>query len=453
MTDTRRLFGTDGIRGTANAEPITAETMVRVGQAVGYWASSAPRPGRVVIGRDTRRSGDMVESALTAGLCAAGAEVLLAGVLPTPAVALLTRTLGAVAGAVVSASHNPAPDNGVKLFGGDGSKLSDAAEAGIEAVMTGTRKMPALPTAAGIGTVTRVADAAARYIDAAVASVPSPAALRGIRVVLDCAHGATYQVAPEVFGRLGASVVTRGVEPNGDNINQNAGALHPAALQARVVAEQAQIGLAFDGDGDRVVLVDETGALVDGDEILAILALDRLAAGTLPSATVVATVMSNLGLEVALQSQGGRLVRTQVGDRYVVEAMRAGGYTVGGEQSGHIILLDHGTTGDGVVAGLQVVRLMVEQGRPLSALRRQMRRFPQTLVNVRVARRCEPREIAGVPETIDRIARALGERGRVLVRPSGTEPLLRVMVEGEDAERIRAYAEEIAAAIAAGAGA
>lgn len=453
MTDTRRLFGTDGIRGTANAEPITAETMVRVGQAVGYWASSAPRPGRVVIGRDTRRSGDMVESALAAGLCAAGAEVLRAGILPTPAVALLTRTLGAVAGAVVSASHNPAPDNGVKLFGGDGFKLSDAAEAGIEAVLTGTRKMPALPTAAGIGTATRVADAAARYIDAAVASVPSPAALRGIRVVLDCAHGATYQVAPEVFGRLGASVVTRGVEPNGDNINQNAGALHPAALQARVVAEQAQIGLAFDGDGDRVVLVDETGALVDGDEILAILALDRLAAGTLPSATVVATVMSNLGLEVALQSQGGRLVRTQVGDRYVGEAMRAGGYTVGGEQSGHIILLDHGTTGDGVVAGLQVVRLMVEQGRPLSALRRQMRRFPQTLVNVRVARRCEPREIAGVPETIDRIARALGERGRVLVRPSGTEPLLRVMVEGEDAERIRAYAEEIAAAIAAGAGA
>ncbi|MCK6553769.1 hypothetical protein L6Q96_04170 [Candidatus Binatia bacterium] len=246
--------------------------------------------------------------------------------------------------------------------------------------------------------------------------------------------------------------IRAGVAPDGDNINRDAGALHTAAMQARVVAEGAQIGMAFDGDGDRVVLADETGAVVDGDELLAIIGLDRLAAGTLPSQTVVATVMSNLGLEVALRARGGRLVRTQVGDRYVVEAMRQGGYAVGGEQSGHIILLEHGTTGDGVLAGLQVLRLIVESGRPLSALRRQMQRFPQTLVNVRVAERCDPQGIPGVRQTIDGIARALGERGRVLVRASGTEPLIRVMVEGEDADRVRIHAEEIAAAIRAGAG-
>jgi len=451
VSDRRRLFGTDGIRGTANVEPVTVETMVRVGQALGIWTRSESGRCRVVIGRDTRRSGDMLESALTAGLCAAGAEVLHAGPLPTPGVAFLTRELGAVAGIVVSASHNPAADNGVKLFAGDGFKLPDAAEADIEAAMAGAAGEPSLPTGTGIGTVTRLEDAAARYVDALVATVPSLGALRGVRIVLDCAHGAAFRVAPEVFRALGASVVTLGVEPDGDNINHGAGAMHPAALQARVVADKAQIGMAFDGDADRVVLVDETGALVDGDEILAIIALERLTAGTLPAATVVATVMSNLGLEVALQSRGARLVRTQVGDRYVVEAMRDGGFTVGGEQSGHIILLDHSTTGDGVLAGLQVLRLMVERGRPLSELRRQMSRFPQTLLNVRVARRRDLREMPGVQETIDRITAAMGARGRVLVRYSGTEPLVRVMVEGEDTERVRAYAEEIAAAIGTGA--
>ena len=453
MADGRRLFGTDGIRGTANREPITVETMIRVGLALGHWTRLASHRSRVVIGRDTRRSGDMVEGALTAGLCAAGADVLLAGPLPTPGVALLTRMLVAVAGAVVSASHNPAADNGVKLFGGDGFKLSDAAEAEIEATMSAPGGTLALPTGTGVGTATRVEDAASRYVDAVVATVPPSAALRGVRVVLDCAHGATYRVAPEVFRALGAHVVTIGVDPDGDNINRDAGALHPDPLQARVVAEHAQIGMAFDGDGDRVVLVDETGTVADGDEILAILALDRLAGGALPSATVVATVMSNLGLEVALQDRGARLLRTQVGDRYVVEAMRQGGYSVGGEQSGHIILLDHSTTGDGVVAGLQVLRLMVERGQPLSELRRQMTRFPQTLVNVRVARRGDPREMPGVQETIDRISQALGARGRVLVRTSGTEPLVRVMVEGEDADRVRTFAEEIAAMIGAGASA
>jgi len=448
VTDARRLFGTDGIRGTANVEPVTAETMVRLGRALGAWTRREVGRCRVVIGRDTRRSGDMLESALTAGLCAAGADVLQAGALPTPAVALLTREFAAAAGVVVSASHNPAADNGVKLFAHDGFKLPDAVEVEIEGLMAGGADAPPAATGAEIGTAVRVEDASARYVDAMIATVPSLASLRGVRVVLDCAHGAAYRVAPEVFRVLGASVVALGVDPDGDNINQDAGALHPETLQARVVAEQAHLGMAFDGDADRVVLVDETGTVVDGDEILAMLGLERLVAGTLPSATVVATVMSNLGLEVALQAKGGRLVRTQVGDRYVVEAMRQGGYPVGGEQSGHIILLEHSTTGDGVLAALQVLRLMVETGRPLSELRQRMRRFPQSLVNVRVARRRELQELPRVQETIQRITAAMGERGRVLVRYSGTEPLVRVMVEGEEADRVRAYAEEIAAAVA-----
>jgi phosphoglucosamine mutase len=451
MTLTRGLFGTDGVRGLANVEPLTPSTVVRLGQAfaqavVQQPAASGARP-RVVIGRDTRLSADMLEAALIAGITSMGVGVVLAGVLPTPAIAFLTRSLPADAGVVVSASHNPFQDNGIKFFAASGFKLPDTVEHAIEQLLLRRNSAAPRPTATAVGSVVQLDDAAQRYEAHLRRAVPPGLRLDGLRVVLDCAHGAAHRVGPAVFRALGADLIAIAVEPDGTNINAACGAVHPSRLQAAVRAAQAQLGLALDGDADRAILVDEAAALVDGDELLALLAADKLARGTLHHATVVATVMSNLGLEIALRERGARLVRTAVGDRYVVEEMQRGGYNLGGEQSGHLILLDHGTTGDGLAAGLAVASLMVAQQRPLGELKRIMTKLPQVLRSVRVARRDDLDAIPAVRESIESVRAALRDRGRVLVRPSGTEPLIRVMVEGEDAAQVEAYATQIAAVI------
>ena len=443
----RRLFGTDGVRGVANVAPVTCEVALGIGRAL---VQVCKRHGsercKVVIGKDTRVSGDMLESALAAGICSAGGDVVLAGVIPTPAVGYLTRCLGYDAGAVVSASHNPFQDNGIKLFARTGFKLPDAVEAEIEGLVEHADATPQ-PTAAAVGRVRQLEDAEGRYVAFLRGTCPSDLRLGGLKMVIDCAHGAAHRVGPELFRQLGADVVLLGASPDGENINRECGAVHPRALQECVLGERAQLGIALDGDADRAVFVDESGQLVDGDEVLAMVAAEMLAGGSLRQATVVATVMSNIGLELALRDRGARLVRVQVGDRYVVEEMRQHGYNLGGEQSGHILFLDHSTTGDGLLAGLNVVRLMVERQRPLSELKRVMSKFPQVLVNVRVRSREALEDIAAVRETIARITSKLNDRGRVLVRYSGTEPLVRVMVEGEYPDEVQAYADEIAAVI------
>ncbi len=445
----RRLFGTDGIRGVANVEPMTCETVLRLGRAVTHLCRRGGLPPAIVIGKDTRLSGDMLESALAAGICSMGGQALLAGTLPTPAVAYLTRTRQATAGAVVSASHNPFQDNGVKFFARTGFKLPDEVEREIERlVVQGDREL-LRPGTGKLGTLCRIADAAARYTAFLKSLVPQSFTLKGLKVAIDCAHGAAFEVGPELFAQLGAEVIAIGVSPDGENINRDCGATHPQRLQETVRTERAHVGIALDGDADRVVLVDERGDVVDGDEVLALVATEMLARGTLRHAAVVATVMSNLGLELALRERGAHLVRVQVGDRYVVEEMRRHGYNLGGEQSGHLIFLDHCTTGDGLVAALSAVRVMVERQRPLSELRQAMTRFPQVLLNVPVKSRRDLDGIEPVRQTIARIRTALDDRGRVLVRYSGTEPLVRVMVEGEDKERVQTYADEIAAAIRA----
>jgi phosphoglucosamine mutase len=448
MRPVRPLFGTDGVRGLANAEPVTADTALHLGRAlVDLCGQAGVRRCKVVIGRDTRLSGDMLESALGAGICSAGGDVLRAGVLPTPAIGFLTRSLQADAGVVVSASHNAFQDNGIKFFARTGFKLPDAVEAEIERLVLHD-DASARPTAQNVGRVIDVADARERYAAFLTSTCPPQLRADGLKIVIDCAHGAAYRVGPEIFQRLGAQVVAIGVSPDGENINQRCGALHPQQVQDAVISERAHIGIALDGDADRALFVDEHGVLVDGDEVLAMIAADMLTHGTLRHATVVATVMSNIGLELALRERGARLVRVQVGDRYVVEEMVRQGYNLGGEQSGHLLFLDHSTTGDGLLAGLAVVRLLV-QGRPLSELKRAMAKFPQVLVNVPVQRRVQLDTIAPVRLVIERIAAQLNDRGRVLVRFSGTEPLVRVMVEGEQSEQVQAFADEIAAVIQA----
>jgi len=445
-TSARQLFGTDGIRGVANTEPVTCETALRLGQALaGLSRTDDARRHTIVIGRDTRLSGGMLESALAAGICSAGVDVLLAGVLPTPGVAVLTRSMRCSAGAVISASHNPFQDNGIKFFASTGFKLPDEDEQRIEKAVVSGEVGKVRPTAAQVGQVTSLPDAAARYAE--FLKNLCPHRMDGLRVAIDCGHGAACCVGPDVFRQLGAQVFTLGVDPDGTNINRDCGALHVERLQETVRAQKAHIGVALDGDADRIIVVDECGDVVDGDELLAMMAADMLAQGTLRHATVVGTVMSNMGLEVALRAHGARLVRTAVGDRYVVEEMRRRDYNLGGEQSGHLIFLDQNTTGDGLLAGLAVVRLMIERRRPVSELKQAMSKFPQQLINVAVTQRCDVDAVPPVRQLIDRITAQLNERGRVLVRYSGTEPLVRVMVEGEDAARVRAYAEEIAAAI------
>lgn len=450
MATARKLFGTDGVRGVTNLEPMTAETAVRLGRALARLCGrNSPGRQRVVIGRDTRWSGDMLEAALAAGVCSAGLDAALVGILPTPAIAFLTRNTGAGAGAVISASHNPFQDNGIKFFAASGFKLADAVEEEIEQLVLSGNAGNAQPTGDDIGRVSSIEDAAARYKESLKACFSGHSPLAGLKIVVDCAHGAAYRVGPELLRELGAGVVAMGVCPDGTNINSRCGAVHPEGLQQAVRAEKAQLGIALDGDADRAIFVDETGTVVDGDEVLAMVAAEMLGRGTLKHATVVATIMSNIGLDMALRERGAQLVRVQVGDRYVVEEMLRGGYNLGGEQSGHLVFFDRSTTGDGLVAALAVAAMMLERGCPLSELKRVMTKFPQVLLNVLVARRAELDSLTKVRQMIDRVRAELGDRGRVVVRYSGTEPLARVMVEGEDLSRVQTNAEDIAAAIRA----
>jgi phosphoglucosamine mutase len=440
-SDKRKLFGTDGIRGVANQPPMTAEVAMRLGRAVAQKFAGRGHRGRIVIGKDTRLSGYMLESALEAGICSAGADVMLVGPLPTPGIAFITSSMRADAGVVISASHNPYQDNGIKIFASDGFKLPDEVEAEIETLMEsgGVSTGPA-----DLGKAYRVADAAGRYVQFLKNAFPRLRTLDGVRIVVDCAHGAAYQVAPKVFSELGAEVIEIGVKPNGRNINDGCGALHPEGLAAEVKKYRAAVGIALDGDADRLILCDENGVVIDGDQIMAILGTRLLAKGALPGKTVVATVMSNLGLERALAAQGGQLLRTAVGDRYVVEAMREKDYLLGGEQSGHLVFLDQSTTGDGVLAALRVLAVTVEEGKPLSELAKTMTRYPQVLLNFDVAEKRPLNELPTVQKAIAAAEVAMGAEGRVLVRYSGTERKARVMVEGQDEPTIRGHAEAIA---------
>jgi phosphoglucosamine mutase len=430
MASGRRLFGTDGIRGTANTDPMTAETALRLGQAAGLLFTRGDHRHRVVIGKDTRLSGYMVEPALTAGFIGAGMDVTLVGPLPTPAIAMLTRSLRADLGVMISASHNPFEDNGIKLFGPDGFKLSDETEAEIEALI-GSDVSRRLAAPRSLGRAARLDDAAGRYIEAAKATFPRGLRLDGLTIVIDCAHGAAYRVAPTVLWELGANVIPIGVSPDGFNINRGCGSTVPEYLCAKVVEHGADLGLALDGDADRLLLSDEHGKLIDGDQILALIARSWQDAGRLQGGGVVATVMSNLGLERFLTGGGLALHRTKVGDRYVVERMRERGMNIGGEQSGHMILSDFATTGDGLVAALQVLGVLVERGRPASEVCRVFAPLPQRLRSVRFAG-ASPLRHGRIQAAIAEAEGVLNGSGRLLIRESGTEPVVRVMAEAED---------------------
>ena len=439
---TRRLFGTDGIRGTANRAPMDAATALRLGQAAGRIFNRGTHRHRVVIGKDTRLSGYMLEPALTAGFIGTGMDVVLVGPLPTPAIAMLTRSLRADLGVMISASHNLFEDNGIKLFGPDGLKLSDAQEMQIEALMEGDLAAALVPPAR-LGRASRMEDAPGRYIEAAKQSFPRGLTLEKLRIVVDCAHGAAYKVAPTVLWELGAEVVPVGVSPDGFNINDGVGSTAPAKLAEVVRERRADLGIALDGDADRLVMVDEAGNIVDGDQILALIAGSWQAQDRLRGGHVVATVMSNMGLERYLRERGVGLLRTAVGDRYVGERMREVGCNLGGEQSGHMIMTDFGTTGDGLIAALQVLAVLVEERRPASQVCRRFQPLPQKLVNVRFSG-SSPLKDAAVQREIAAQEERLGERGRVLIRASGTEPVIRVMAEAED-ERL---VEETVASLA-----
>ncbi len=441
MSHARRLFGTDGIRGTANSDPMTAEMALRLGQAAGLLFTRGTHRHRVVIGKDTRLSGYMVEPALTAGFIGAGMDVTLVGPLPTPAIAMLTRSLRADLGVMISASHNPFEDNGIKLFGPDGFKLSDKTEAQIEALMQSDLSQR-LAAPAKLGRAARLEDAAGRYIEAAKATFPRGLRLDDLKIVVDCAHGAGYRVAPTVLWELGANVVSVGVSPDGFNINQRCGSTKPDYLCAQVVHHGADLGLALDGDADRLLISDEHGTLIDGDQILGLIAQSWARADRLRGQGIAATVMSNLGLERFIAELGLRLRRTKVGDRYVAEAMREHGMNVGGEQSGHVILSDFATTGDGLVAALQVLAVIVEQRRPASEVCRVFRPLPQRLKNVRFSGTSPLLNEAVQAAIRDRQA-SLDGAGRVLIRESGTEPLIRVMAEAEDEALVTRVVDEL----------
>jgi phosphoglucosamine mutase len=442
----RRLFGTDGIRGVANQYPMTAEMALALGRSVAEHFRQRGKHCRIVIGKDTRLSGYMFESALEAGIVSAGADVMLVGPLPTPAIAFITSSMRADAGVVISASHNPFQDNGIKIFGPDGFKLADDIELEIEHRLVNPDPLTPGPEPR-IGKAVRLDDGEGRYVQFIKHTFPKDRTLDGIRIVVDCANGAAYRTAPQVFEELGAEVSALAVDPDGRNINDGCGALHPENAAAEVRRTKAAIGISLDGDADRVILTDERGEIVDGDHILAILGTRLIAEGRLPGNTVVSTVMSNLGLERALASKKGKLLRTAVGDRYVVEAMREGGYVFGGEQSGHIVFLHESTTGDGMLAALQVLSVMVQEGRSLSDLAKLMTRYPQVLLNFPVARKLPIDSLPSVQSTIAKVENELGQEGRVLVRYSGTEAKARVMIEGTDENTIRVYAEDIAACL------
>ncbi len=443
----RKFFGTDGIRGRTNEVPMTAEMAQRVGQAAGAHFVRGDHRHRVVIGKDTRLSGYMMESALISGFTSVGMDVVMVGPVPTPAVAMLTRSMRADLGVMISASHNPYDDNGIKLFGPDGYKLSDVTEAEIERRL---EDEPKLASPAEIGRARKIEDARGRYIHFAKSTFPEQLRLDGLKIVVDCANGAAYQVAPSALWELGADVVTIGVSPNGFNINDGCGSTSPALLQARVVEEGAHIGIALDGDADRVIIVDERGRIIDGDQLMALIGISWATRGILRGDGIVATIMSNLGLERFLASRDLRLIRTKVGDRYVLETMRSQGYNVGGEQSGHIILSDHATTGDGLVAALQVLASLVDSGKSASELLHLFDPLPQLLRNVRFARG-QPLETNPVKAAIAHGEARLSGRGRLVIRKSGTEPLIRVMAEGEDEKLVSEVVDQICEAVKAAA--
>ncbi len=440
----KKLFGTDGVRGVANVYPMTTEMAMQIGRAAAYIFKDGHKRHRIVIGKDTRLSCYMIENALSAGICSMGVDVLLVGPLPTPGIANITSSMRADAGVVISASHNPFQDNGIKFFSRDGFKLPDETELRIEELIFSKKIDSLRPTASEVGKAYRIDDAIGRYVVFLKSTFPKDLDLTGLKIVLDCANGAAYKVAPAVLEELGADVITIGVNPNGTNINAGCGSLHPEVISAAVKDHRADLGIALDGDADRVIFVDESGNEVDGDRIMAICAIDLLKKKKLRKNTVVATVMSNLGLDIAVKKAGGKVIKTVVGDRYVVEEMRKGGYTLGGEQSGHMIFLDHNTTGDGTLTALQVLAIMRREDKSLAELAEVMIPLPQVLVNVRVA---EKRDIMTIPEIaalVRNIEGQVRDEGRILIRYSGTEPLLRIMIEGQDKYQITGWAKEIA---------
>lgn len=439
---TRKYFGTDGVRGKVGEAPITPEFALKLGWAAGK-VLAREGAASVVVGKDTRLSGYLLESALEAGLSAAGVSVRLLGPMPTPAIAHLTRAFHASAGIVISASHNPYYDNGIKFFGANGKKLADAVEAEIEEWL---EKPLTIDAPDALGKAIRQEDARGRYIEFCKSTFPFALSLKGLRIVLDCAHGAAYQVGPAVFTELGATVIKLACEPDGLNINRACGSTHPEHLQQAVVDHQADLGIAFDGDADRVLMVDARGELVDGDELIVMIARERMALGQAPGG-VVGTLMSNMGMELAVRDMGLEFVRARVGDRYVMAALEERGWSLGGESSGHVVCLDKTTTGDAIVAALQVLAALVRSGQPLHELRRGMRKLPQHMVNVRVAQRSDPMTVPAVSQAVQDAEQELAGRGRVLLRASGTEPLIRVMVEGEDEGRVTSLAQSLAAVV------
>lgn len=451
MTD-RKLFGTDGVRGVANRHPMTSEVALGLGRAIAHIMRRGARRHAIVIGKDTRLSGYMIETALASGICSMGVDVMLVGPLPTPGIAFITKGMRADAGVVISASHNPYQDNGIKFFDRDGFKLPDVQEAEIEQLIGNGAIDAHRPTAEEIGKATRIDDAAGRYITFLKSTVPAGMTFDGMKIVVDCAHGAGYRVAPAVLSELGATVIAVGVNPDGRNINAGCGALHPE-LAAKLTREQgAACGIAIDGDADRVILIDGDGNVVDGDALLAMCAIDLATRDALPQRAIVATTMSNLGLDVSLAAHNVRVLRSDVGDRYVMQLMREQGVLLGGEQSGHVIFAEHSSTGDGVLAALQVLAMMQRTGKSLAELRRVFTPIPQIMTNVHVRERKPLDQVGAVVQMIAAYEKELGNRGRIVVRYSGTEPLLRVMVEGESAERIRNMAGDIATAVGAAIG-
>ncbi len=439
-----RLFGTDGVRGVANKEPMTADIALRLGRAIAYLCRAHTGRHKIVVGKDTRLSGYMLENAMVAGICSMGVDVFVIGPLPTPGVAFITQSMRADAGVMISASHNLFQDNGIKFFHRDGYKLPDEDEEEMERLIFSDRLSQLQPTADKVGKAFRIDDARGRYIVFTKETFPKDLSLEGMAIVLDCANGAGYRVAPTVFSELGAEVRALGVEPNGKNINEECGSQNAERMASLTKETGADIGIALDGDGDRVIFADEQGRIVDGDAVMAFCGREMIRAGNLPHNTVVATVMSNIGLELALKEVGGKLVRTAVGDRYVVEEMRRADYLLGGEQSGHLVFGEYTTTGDGIITALQVLAMMKRTGLKLSELAGQMKRMPQVLLNVQVERKTPLEELPRVQEDVLRVENELGDSGRVLVRYSGTESLLRIMIEGPESDRINRYAGEIA---------
>ncbi len=440
---TRKIFGTDGVRGLANQYPMEPETALALGRAIAHvFKGRGGRHHRIVIGKDTRLSGYMIENALSSGICSMGGEAIFLGPLPTPGIAFITPSMRADAGVVISASHNPYHDNGIKFFDHEGYKLPDEIEAQMEKLLNGD-VLKQGPTHEGIGRAYRVDDAVGRYIEHLKSSFPRDLTLDGYKIVVDCANGAAYRVAPVVFEELGAEVISLGVHPNGRNINDQCGALYPDNLRNSVVKHKAHLGIALDGDADRAVLVDEKGEIVHGDALLALFAKNLFERKVLAKNSLVVTVMSNLGLEIGMQGLGLQVVRVQVGDRYVIEAMRRDGFNFGGEQSGHIIFHDHSKTGDGILAGLQALAVMAKQGRKISELAHCIEVLPQVLRNVRVLSKKDLGSLTGLQTLKNKIEKHMGKKGRILLRYSGTEAVLRIMIEGEDLKKIKNYAEDL----------